>query len=456
MIKNNYRSLICNFTKFFLLALFISTFTIYGQQVIINQSNVNLDTQTKTAMINKISKVLNDNYVFPETAKKMEAFIKSQLNSSAYDNISVPQEFAQKLTADLQSISNDKHLRIRFSPDDAKQLKEAEKSPGNSGEEQWFIEKLKRENFGFKEVKILSGNVGYIDCRNFAPPGYSKELVASVMNFISGTDAIIFDLRQNGGGDPEGVRLICSYLFGKEPVHLNDLYMRKNDETDEFWTLSKVDGKKMPDVPVYVLTSNYSFSGAEEFAYDLKNLKRGVIVGEVTGGGANPGQMMYVNSNFVMFVPRGRAINPITKTNWEGTGVQPDVEVPAPKALEQAQVLALQKISENTKDEKQKKHYQWLIESLQGLMNSIVIDAAAMKSYAGTYGERTITYEDGNLYYQRKGGAKFQITPMSNDTFMFKDIEYFRIKFEKDSNGNVTGITGIYDDGHIDSSPKTN
>lgn len=452
MIKNNNEKFIYIFLKSIFLFAVSFQYTLFTQQVV-NQTKINLDAKMKITTVNRISKLLNDNYVFPETAKKMEAYIKSQLNSSAYDNISDPGDFSQKLTADLQSISHDKHLRVNFNPETAKRLIEEEKNPSQDDDKQ-FIEQMRKDNYGFKEAKILSGNIGYIDFRFFAPSDYSKETVASAMNFVSGTDAIIFDMRQNGGGSPDGVRLICSYLFGKEPVHINDIYTRFNDNTEEFWTLRKVDGKKMPDVPVYVLTSNYTFSGAEEFTYDLKNQKRATIIGEVTGGGANPGGTMAINDNFIMFVPRGRAISPVTNTNWEGTGVTPDVQIASTKALEKAQILALQKISEKVKDENQKKHYQWMIESLEGTLNASAIDDATMKSYTGSYGERTITIENGNLYYQRKGRQKFQMTPMSADTFMFKEIDYFRIKFEKDSNGNVTGITGIYDDGHTDNNPK--
>ncbi len=427
---------------------------VYGQQVM-NVSNPTLDSKTMTSAVNNISKLLNENYVFPETAKKMEILIKSNLSGGTYNTITDPQVFAETLTKDLQSVSHDKHLRVRFSPDDAKMIKEMEKS-GHDIDDKMFFEQMKRENYGFKKVEILNGNIGYIDFRNFAPSSYSKETVASVMNFISGTDAIIFDIRQNGGGDPDGVRLICSYLFGTDPVHLNDIYTRTGDETNEYWTLKKVDGKKMPEVPVYVLTSNYTFSGAEEFAYDLKNQKRATIVGEVTGGGANPGGMMYVNNSYVMFVPRGRAINPITKTNWEGTGVQPDVEISSEKALNKAQILAMQSIASKLKDGKVKDHYMWMIESLQGLMDAPVLSEETMKSYAGEYGERTITFENGKLYYQRKGRAKFQMTAMGNDTFMFKDIEYFRLKFTKDSEGKISEVVGIYDDGHTDRSARTN
>jgi C-terminal processing protease CtpA/Prc len=219
-------------------------------------------------------------------------------------------KFAETLTSDLQSISKDKHLRVRFSPEDAKRMLEEEKNGGDPGDEKHFNEMMKKENYGFRKVERLSGNIGYVDFRNFASPQYSKAVVADVMGFLSNTEAIIFDMRFNGGGDPAGVQLICSYLFGDTPVHLNDLYYRPSDETEEFWTLRKVDGKKMPDIPVYVLTSSFTFSGAEEFTYNLKNLKRATIIGETTGGGAHPGGVNPVNKQFVIFIPVGRAISP--------------------------------------------------------------------------------------------------------------------------------------------------
>ncbi|HWA07710.1 MAG TPA: S41 family peptidase, partial [Ignavibacteria bacterium] len=298
--------------------------------------------------------------------------------------------------------------------------------------------------------------IGYVDFRNFASPDYSKETVASVMKFLENTDAIIFDLRLNGGGDPAGVQLICSYLFSETPVHLNDLYYRPTDETKEYWTLRKIDGKRMPDVPVYVLTSKFTFSGAEEFSYNLKNLKRATIVGETTGGGAHPGGVKAINSGFAIFVPTGRAISPITKTNWEGVGVAPDVNIKSELALEQAQILALQKLAEKSKDEQQVNTYRWMVESLNAVLNAPAVDENTLKNYAGTYDDRTITYEAGRLYYQRKGRQKYAMIPMSEDTFMFKDLEYFRLKFVKDALGNAIEVNGLYDDGHQDRSKRTN
>jgi retinol-binding protein 3 len=422
--------------------------------LILSQGNITLDKAAIEKTIKKTAKLLNENYVFPDAAKKMGELINNKLSSGGYDGITDPMAFCDTLTADLQSVSKDKHIRVRFNPEELKKMKEAEKSGDDTKLRKQQIENMKKDNFGFRKVERLSGNIGYVDFRMFGEGDVIKETVSGVMEFLSHTDAIIFDIRKNGGGSPDGIRLICSYLFGKQPVHLNDIYMRPNDNTEEFWTLSKVDGEKMPDIPVYVLTSGFTFSGAEEFAYDLKNLKRATIIGEVTGGGANPGGMVPINDWFGVFIPTGRAINPYTKTNWEGTGVQPDVLISSDMAYDKAQVMALEKIISLKKDEQEKKQLLWLKESLEGAMNCPGVSDEILKRYAGNYAERNITYSNGKLYYQRKPRDKFEMTPMSDDTFMFRDIQYFRVKFEKDDSGKVTGLTGIYDDGHTDKSKR--
>jgi C-terminal processing protease CtpA/Prc len=207
-------------------------------------------------------------------------------------------------------------------------------------------------NFGFEKLERLEGNVGYIDLRGFAPAEMAGESAAAAMNFLTNTDALIIDLRKNGGGDPSMVALLCSYLFSPEPVHLNDLYFRPDDSTHQWWTFPYVPGKRYEDKPVYLLTSQRTFSAEEEFTYNLKNLKRVTIVGETTGGGAHPGGGRPLDDHFGMFVPTGRAINPITKTNWEGTGVPPDVAVPADAALKTAHLAALRKIAEDFETKK--------------------------------------------------------------------------------------------------------
>lgn len=343
-----------------------------------------------------------------------------------------------------------------YSPEDAAEVKKNAASNKNDEADAQSIAKMKYENFGFKKVERLGGNIGYIDFRGFAPAKYSKETIASVMGFLSNCDAIIIDLRQNGGGDPTGVQQICSYFFDETPVHLNDLYFRPENKTEEFWTLKDIPGQRMPDIDLYILTSNYTFSGAEEFAYNLKNLKRATIIGETTGGGAHPGDMMAVNENFVIFLPNGRAINPITKTNWEGTGVTPEIAVSQDKALGTARLTALEKLAQKTSDAKLKAKLLWDAETIKAELNAFQPDVTALENFTGNYGERQITFANGELFYQRTGRPKFKMVPMSDDMFMFKEIEYFRVKFIKDSSGNVVELQGIYDNGDLDISKKTN
>ncbi len=300
-----------------------------------------VDSSARAQIIDSILKRLNDSYVFPDTAKKMEASIRERVSKNEYDQITSARTFAETLTRDLQAVSKDKHLRVRYSHQPIP-VREQRREPTAEEREESRRDYAWR-NHGFNKVERLRGNIGYVEFNGFFSEELGADTVASTMNFLSGTDALIIDLRQNGGGNPRMVALVCSYLFGPEPVHLNSLYWREGDRTEEFWTRKEVAGKRYLDRDVYVLTSKRTFSGAEEFAYNLKNLKRATIVGETTGGGAHPGGVFRVHEHFGVFVPTGRAISPITRTNWEGTGVTPDVDVPAAQALNVARLMALKK-----------------------------------------------------------------------------------------------------------------
>jgi retinol-binding protein 3 len=345
-----------------IIVIVIGNVVIVAQQGL-EQPDMTIDAKARTEVIENVLKNLNNSYVFPEVAKQMEADMRNRLKNKEYDNATSAKAFAAKLTDDLQSVSRDKHLRVLYSYK-AIPFKEKKGEP-TAEETKKYENNLKRINFGFEKVERLQGNIGYIDLRGFSNPVLGAETVAAAMTFVSNTDALIFDLRQNGGGNPAMVALICSYLFGDKPVHLNDLYWREGNKTEEFWTKPTVPGKKYGDKDIYVLTSNRTFSGAEEFSNNLKTLKRATIIGETTGGGANPGGMFRMNDHFGVFIPTGRAINPITKTNWEGTGVKPDVEVPAEQALKTAYIAALNKSSEKTKDENLKAALKQLIEKTQ-------------------------------------------------------------------------------------------
>lgn len=326
------------------------------------QPEAALVASTRSEIIEGVLKRLNDSYVFPEVAKKMEAAIRERAQKKEYDAVTSPAQFANMLTMHLQEVSRDKHLKVTYSLEPLPP--ENQRREPSPQERERYLSQMRFNNFGFEKVERLNGNIGYIDLRGFMSAELGGETVVAAMNFLANTDALIIDLRQNGGGDPAMVALISSYLFD-QPTHLNDLYWREGDRTHQWWTLPYVPGKRYGNKDVYVLTARRTFSAAEEFTYNLKNLKRATIIGETTGGGAHPGGPRRVNDHFAVWVPSGRAINPISKTNWEGTGVKPDVEVPASLALKTAHLAALNKVAEKTTDPRRKQYFKSVSESLQ-------------------------------------------------------------------------------------------
>ena len=294
------------------------------------QGEVRLTAEQRQVVVDSIVSALNRGYVFPDVAARMDADLRARLKRGEFNDVSDASSFAQLLTQDLQAISHDKHLRVRMRPSDA-----------GSGPAGGFG--APSEIFGRSER--MAGDVAYVEILSFgAPPEAVREATTRIMSAAADAKALIIDLRANGGGSPFTVALVSSYLFGDDPVHLNSLYFRPANRTDDFYTDPRVAGRKFgADKPIYVLTSSRTFSGAEEFAYNLQTRKRATIVGETTGGGANPGRGVPLPYGLTVFVPTGRAINPITKTNWEGVGVKPDVAVPAAEALDVALRLANRK-----------------------------------------------------------------------------------------------------------------
>jgi hypothetical protein len=299
---------------------------------------------TQRAIVDALIIKVKDLYVFPDVAAKVEAALKKPARSDkAIANAEEAKAFAKQLTDELDAVAHDKHLRVHYSE---AVLPQRTVATPTMEEQARMRERFERGNFGVERVERLAGNIGYIDLRAFAPLQWSGEKITAAMTLVANADALIVDLRHNGGGDPSTVAFMTSYLFD-ERTHLNDLYFREGNVTEQFHTLDWVPGKRFgQQKPVYVLTSPRTFSGAEEFSYNLKNLKRATLVGETTGGGANPGDVYPLNAHFDVFVPTGRAVNPITHTNWEGTGVAPDVKVAADDAFATARTLALKKLAD--------------------------------------------------------------------------------------------------------------
>jgi hypothetical protein len=297
-----------------------------------------LDDATRSAVIDGLLQKLSSTYVLPNMAKKMEQSIRTRQAKKEYDAVISGTEFAKVLTDHLREISKDGHLEVSYF---ANGIPYDSEKPPVAEDVQRFRERGRRRNYEFKKVEILDGGIGFLQVNGFYPAEWIAETAEGAMSFLVNSEAIILDLRQNGGGSSGGT-LLCSY-FLKQETHLEDFYNRPDDKTREIWSYPIAAAARFADKDLYILTSRRTFSAPEMLAYDLQALKRATIVGENTGGGAHRTTIYRITDQFSASIPFGRSINPITKTDWEGTGVKPDVAVPAEQALLTAHLLALKK-----------------------------------------------------------------------------------------------------------------
>jgi retinol-binding protein 3 len=313
-----------------------------------DESVLSITAEERGQAISAIAKEFDARYVFPDVGAKVKAALESE--KDRYADIATGQELARVLTTHLQEMTKDKHVRVNCS---TKKLPAPNPSAGPSADAMKKMQENSRIiNAGFTKVERLAGNIGYLRLDGFMNPAVGREPLQAAMTFLQNTDALILDLRYNGGGTPLMIRDLCSYFFsGDKPVLLNTMYFRNGDRTEEFWTHKEVPGPRYIDKPVFVLTSAFTFSGGEECAYNFQTQKRGVIVGETTGGGAHPGGNIPIADHYMVFIPNGRAINPVTKTNWEGVGVKPDVAMDADKALDTARDLAIKALLDSKDEE---------------------------------------------------------------------------------------------------------
>ncbi len=409
----------------------------------------------KAQVIDSLSTSMKNLYVFPDIGEKVAKLLEENSKNGAYNSITDPFLLSQQLTTDLRSVNGDKHLALQYAPEQIAQNKGVAANDETAKKQQALD--LARDNYGFKEIKILPGNIGYIKFNEFAGNQEAFKTAIGAMAFLANSDAIIFDLTENGGGDPAMIQLITSYLYPEgETQHLNSFFLRETGVTTQAWTLPFVPGKCNPNAEVYVLTSSFTFSGAEEFAYNLKNLKRATIIGEITGGGAHPVNFYPINDIFIAKIPFGRAVNPITKTNWEGTGVEPNVTVPSSKAFDTAYKLALGKLVTKTKDETYKSKISWFLKMKEIEDNPSKPSTSQQKMFTGIYGPRAITLEKGELFYQRQPAPKLKMIPISETIFKFNEVPYFMLEVVV-KDGKAVKLIGHYNDndGRTDESEIT-
>lgn len=384
-------------------------------------------------------------YVYPDRGNKIAEEIRAKLSEGGYGELTTAGELAFSLTMDLRAISNDQHWSIVYDPQRGAENVDPETEDDEASLSRWLA-LARRRNFGFERVERLRGNIGYIDLREFAPSEFAGDTAVGAMGFVANCDALIFDIKRCHGGYPSMVQLITSYLFDAEPRHINTFYYRPSDDYQQFWTFPHVPGRRRPEVPVYVLTSQATGSAAEEFAYNLKQMGRATLVGETTVGAAHPVTVEIVQEHFQVRLPYGRPINPVTKENWEGTGVEPHVPVPAEDALKTAHLHALEQLAETCTDDQQTRDLAWEAEILESLYAPVHVEGAALDRYAGQYGERKFAIQDGALTYSHRAyPVAWQLTPMSETRFRLdEDLQF---AFALDEQGEASSVTVSYRDG---------
>ncbi|WP_426361730.1 S41 family peptidase [Streptomyces sp. E-08] len=295
-------------------------------------------TLSPAPVIDATAQLLTERYVFPEIAEQVADLLRHRLAEGAYD-VDGAEELARLVTADLQSVNSDRHLRLKHHAD-----------PVSPEQGAATLASMRRDFDtslgGAPRVQLLDGGVAVVELAPMLfPLEWAAEPLGAALTVASRAQALIVDLRGNRGGDPDTVAFVCSYLLD-ERTHLNTMHWRSGERVEQSWSLPHVPGARFGGTkPLYVLSSARTFSAAEELAYNLQQLGRAVVVGEPTLGGAHPCRGWTVHPHLEATIPVGRAVNPVSGTNWEGTGVQPDVPCAAADSLDRAHALALTRLA---------------------------------------------------------------------------------------------------------------
>jgi hypothetical protein len=419
-----------------------------GYQTAFTQKQVILLTPAiKAEVVDSLSSILIKKYIYLDTAVKMSTRIKGRLKSGAYGIITNPDDFARILNTDLQNVYNDLHMRIYYDAGFEKALQT--KSYMESVTRRMnFLQVAKQKNYGFPDVRILDGNIGYISITQFYDPNeQSIEVVKNVFNFLKNANSLIIDVRENPGGEPDMVKYICSYFF-KEKTHLNDYYDR-HTSTNQYFTTPTASSATFALMPVYILVNNHTYSAAEEFAYDLQSLHRATIIGQTTGGAAHWVSSNSISNGFIGNIPFRKAINPVTGKNWEKTGVRPNVNSGEKNTLNDALAIAYDYQVSTSKDSAIIKSIKWFNVVLNSKFHPFKINTAILKTYTGNYDGRLITLKKEQLYFTDTNGYSIGLIPISATAFTFTNNDR-QLEFKKTPNGKITELNFIYQDGKIE------
>ena len=400
--------------------------------------NQPLTAEVKKQTIDALSALLPERYAYKEIGQKLQQLLRQNLKAGKYDSYNSPSDFSIAVTNDLRSLNSDRHLALNYSPQIEPANTNSPAQPPTPEETAKRVSDFNRQmNFGFKNVQFLNGNIGYLKFDYFdSYLDYSSPVADAAMAFFKNSDALIIDLRENGGGSGQMAAYIAGFFF-KDRTLTGTSYNRLNDTTTEEFITPQPKDKQLPNVDLYILTSTRTVSAAEALAYNLKYLRDAKVIGEPSAGAANPGRVTRLNNLFTAFIPNRYGKNVVTGTNWEGTGVPVDITCPAEDALRVARIAALKKLRQKATAPLHQKKFDNYITFLEKSNPAEEMPERMLRQYVGEYqGGRTITLKNGKLYYARVADAGGELHFISRDVFMLSEGDV-TITFKRDKQNRL-------------------
>ena len=366
--------------------------------------------------------------------------------------IDSPDALAAEITRELRRVHNDGHLRVVHDPDDA-----ARAADTTRREVRDASARDRRANFYFRDARILAGNIGYVEFSQYADTSeMARRTVRAAMQFVANTEALIVDQRDNRGGSAAMAGEIASY-FVNGRVHWSDSYNRLTDTWTEGWVENRpaITGGIYLGMPITVLTSTWTYSAAEGLAYSLQHGRNARVVGQPSGGGAHIVRRVGLGNGFVGFIPYIRGVNVATATNWEGTGVIPDLVVAAPLALLRAQEAILGDRMALAKDSSAQRPISWAVNAARADASDVDMAPSVLRGYTGQFEEYVFSLRDNRLHSENRSrnGKMDKLKPITRALFQI-DRES-QVEFVGDPSGIITSVRIHWNDGWVDTIRKT-
>lgn len=403
-----------------------------------------LDAAARRVIVDSAASLLTRYYAFADTGQMLANHLKTRLAAGAFDGAATEPQLGEILTREMQAFNHDGHLYTAYRPAAGTSAASAFRmvrqgdggAPRRAEPSAADVAALRRQNYGIAKAERLDGNIGYIEVTSFTRGDEAAAAIDAAMAMLQHVDAMIIDLRHNGGGS-EMTHYLMSYFQPDGAVQTWN-YTRMMGDTMKNYS-RPVNGTKRLDIPVYVLTSGRTASAAEAFAHTLKSAGRAKTVGTATSGAGYNNMTFPLTDETAISISIGAAFYPTTGQRWEGTGVLPDLAVPERQALAVARIDALKTLAAKEADPARKQALSWAAEAAEAELHPVRIDARTLAAYAGTYGTRIVTVDGDQLLYQRRVDRPGDALTAISET-VFAPTAETRLEFVRDASGAITAL----------------